>query len=61
MGRLLFILPTGDHEYFPAKRHIYGEIIESYAIQGFNIPVESIFEEDENILALQNLTNQPKG
>lgn len=50
-----YILPTGDVEYFPAKIHQYGHVIESYAIAGFVIPVEAVFEEAANVEALQKL------
>lgn len=50
-----YILPAGDQEYFPAKIHQYGHIIESYAIPGFAIPVEAVFEEAANVEALRNM------
>jgi len=50
-----YILPAGDLEYFPAKIHQYGHIIESYAIPGFAIPVKAVFEEAANVEALRNM------
>jgi Uma2 family endonuclease len=30
-------------------------MIKSYIIEGFEIPIQSIFDENENLIALQNL------
>lgn len=50
-----YILPNGGTEYFPAKVHQYGGLIESVAIPGFDIPVNAVFEEAANLEALQEL------
>lgn len=50
-----YILPPGADEYFPAKIFPCGHIIESYAIQGFAIPVEAVFEEAANLEAMREL------
>lgn len=49
-----FILPSEGKEYFPAKVHQYGQLLESTAIPGFAILVEAIFEEEANLKALQH-------
>ena len=48
-----YILPQVGTEYFPAKIHQYGGMIESVAIPGFDIPVNAVFEEAANLDALQ--------
>lgn len=53
-----FILPSTGKEYFPAKVHQYGDMVESVAVQGFSIPVRAIFEEEANLEALQKLMNE---
>jgi len=50
-----YILAAASTEYFPAKVHQYGEIIESVAIPGFSIPVKAVFEEAANLETLQDL------
>lgn len=50
-----YILPSGAQEYFPAKHHPRGALIESYAIPGFDIPVDALFDEAANLEALQTL------
>jgi Uma2 family endonuclease len=50
-----YVLATASTEYFPAKVHQYGEIIESTTIPGFAIPVKAVFEEAANLETLQEL------
>ncbi|TAE47829.1 MAG: Uma2 family endonuclease [Bacteroidetes bacterium] len=50
-----YILPTHAQEYFPAKYHPRGGLIESYAIPGFDIPVDALFDEAVNLETLQAL------
>ena len=50
-----YMLPSGSDAYFPAKKYQWGEEIESVAIPGFKIPVQAIFDEEENVLALKSL------
>jgi Uma2 family endonuclease len=55
-----YILPssaTAD-SYFPAKTLSRGQDIESYAIAGFIIPIDAIFDEQTNIQTLQKLIEQ---
>lgn len=49
------LLTDKDSKYTPAKIYCYDDIILSKAIQDFSIPVKAIFDEEENIKALQNL------
>ncbi len=50
-----YILPSASTEYFPAKIHQSGDIIESVVLPGFEIPVMAIFDEAANLKALQGL------
>lgn len=52
-----YLLPSASTAYFPAKIHQYGEMIESKAILGFTINVAAIFDETENLKAMQELIN----
>jgi Uma2 family endonuclease len=49
------LLNDKDKQYTPTKIYLYDDLIESKAIEGFNIPVKAIFDEEENIKALQIL------
>ncbi len=49
------LLAATDKEYAPARIFRLDEDIESYAIQGFSIPVQAIFDEKVNIEVLQDL------
>jgi Uma2 family endonuclease len=50
----LLLKPT-DKIYFEPYRYQLGEEITSKVIEGFTIPVAAIFDEKENVIALQNL------
>lgn len=50
-----YILPSTGRQYFPAKVHQYGQLVESVAVPGFAILVEAIFEEEANLAALQQI------
>lgn len=50
-----FILIGNDTEYMPAKTHLISQDIKSFVIEGFNIPVVAIFDEQANKAALQHL------
>ena len=50
----ILLAPT-DKEYAPAKTFRLDEDIESYAIKGFSIPVQAIFDEKVNVEVLQDL------
>lgn len=50
-----YLLSGASTNYFPAKVHQYGEIIESKAIDGFKIEVAAIFDETINLQTMQAL------
>jgi Uma2 family endonuclease len=50
----LLLTPTDTAYFEPYKYHI-GEEITSKVIEGFTIPVAAIFDEKENVKAMQNL------
>ena len=50
----LLLKPT-DKTYFEPYRYRMGEDITSKVIEGFTIPVAAIFDEKENVVALQEL------
>lgn len=54
-----FILIGNDTEYMPAKTHLISQDIKSFVIEGFEIPVAAVFDEQINKITLQELM-QPK-
>lgn len=54
-----FILIGNDTEYMPAKTHLVSQDIKSVVIEGFEIPVAAVFDEQTNKMTLQELM-QPK-
>ena len=53
-----YILIGDETEYLPAKTFSYDEDIKSFVIEGFEIPVATIFDEDVNYEILQNLLSK---
>ena len=53
-----YILIGDETEYLPAKTFSYDEDIKSFVIEGFEIPVAAIFDEDVNYEILQNLLSK---
>ena len=51
-----YILPEGAKEYFPAKVHQSGTEIKSFVIEGFEIPVNAIFDDKINLETMKKLT-----
>ncbi|MFZ4634948.1 MAG: Uma2 family endonuclease [Saprospiraceae bacterium] len=52
------LLQPADKTYFEPYRYRKGEDITSQAITGFTIPVAAIFDDQENVAALQRLMQQ---
>jgi Uma2 family endonuclease len=50
-----WLAALGDTAYSMAKIYTFDNEIESIAIEGFKIPVAAIFDEAQNVLALQRL------
>ena len=53
-----YILIGDETEYLPAKTFSYDEDIKSFVIEGFEIPVSSIFDDTSNYETLQNLLSK---
>lgn len=47
-----YLLPSAANKYFPARIHQYGETIRSKIIEGFEINVAAIFDEEINLKAM---------
>ena len=53
-----YVLPPNGKVYFPAKLHQSSSYIKSTVIQGFEIPVMAVFDEDINLKSLQELMKE---
>ncbi len=56
-----FILIGNDTEYMPAKTHLISQDIKSFMIEGFEIPVAAVFDEQINKTTLQELMKPKQG
>ena len=53
-----YILIGDETEYLPAKTFSYGEDIKSFVIEGFEVPVSSVFDDTSNYETLQSLLSK---